>query len=199
MIHAKHLILASTSPFRKKILEDAGISFSCVAAKGDEKTIAGLPPKILAAKRAEFKAIDVALHSPPDSIIIGADQVLSLDGESFDKAETAEEAKTRLRQFRGKTHYLHSAFCLVAVHHSGSCETIYETVVDVPMVMKDLTDDEIDAYVATNEWQGCVGCYRVEGHGKHLFSKVGGDHTAVIGMPIAELKESLSLATRSRE
>ena len=63
--------------------------------------------------------------------------------------------------------------------------------------MKDLTDDEIDAYVATNEWQGCVGCYRVEGEGKHLFSKVGGDHTAVIGLPIAELKESLSLATRS--
>ena len=63
MIHAKHLILASTSPFRKKILEDAGISFSCVAAQGDEKTIAGLPPKILAAKRAEFKAIDVAHRS----------------------------------------------------------------------------------------------------------------------------------------
>lgn len=192
MTKAKRFILASTSPFRKKILEDAGYSFTCIGAKGDEKTIAGLPPKLLAAKRAEFKAIDVALHAPPDSMILGADQVLSLDGESFDKASTDEEAKIRLRHFRGKTHYLHSAICLVEVHPSGSCETLFETVVDVPMTMRLLSDDEIEAYVATGEWQGSVGCYRIEGEGQKLFTATGGDHTAIIGLPMTDLKAALT-------
>lgn len=191
MTKSKRIILASTSPFRKKILDDAGMVFDAIAPVGDEKTIAGLPPAFLAAKRAEFKAIDVALHAPPDSIVIGADQVLSLAGESFDKAGSEEEARERLRQFRGKTHVLHSAFCLVEVHHSGSCETVFETVVDVPMTMKNLTDSEIEDYLATREWQGCVGCYRAEGEGRKLFANIGGDTSAVIGLPLAELTAAI--------
>jgi septum formation protein len=191
MTKSKRIILASTSPFRKKLLNDAGLGFEAMAPKADEKTIAGLPPSFLAAKRAEFKAIDVALHAPPDSLVIGADQVLSLDGMSFDKAETEEEARQRLRQFRGKTHTLHSAFCLVEVHHSGSCETVFETVVDVPMTMRHLSDQEIEDYLATREWEGCVGCYRAEGEGRKLFSKIGGDESAVIGLPIKPLSEAI--------
>jgi septum formation protein len=188
----RRLTLASTSPFRKKLLEEAGVSFEVAAAEGDEKSIAGLPPAVLAAKRAEFKAIDVARRARPDSVVIGADQVLSLGGISFDKAESPEEAFARLKDFQGKTHYLHSAICLVDVHHSGSLETVFETVVDIPMTMRPLSDDEIRTYVATNEWQGCVGCYRIEGKGRDLFSTVGGDHSAIIGLPIKELKSALA-------
>lgn len=195
MTKSKRIILASTSPFRKKILDDAGLGFDAIAPTGDEKTIAGLPPPFLAAKRAEFKAIDVALHSPPDSLVIGADQVLSLDGESFDKASTEDEARERLKQFRGKTHILHSAFCLVEVHHSGSCETVFEKVVDVPMTMKNLTDQEIEDYLTTKEWQGCVGCYRAEGQGKNLFTKIGGDTSAVVGLPLKELSAAIQKIT----
>ena len=191
MTKSKRIILASTSPFRKKILDDAGLGFDAMAPVGDEKTITGLPPAFLAAKRAEFKAIDVARHAPPDSLVIGADQVLSLEGESFDKAETEGEARERLQQFRGKTHTLHSAFCLVEVHHSGSCETVFETVIDVPMTMKNLTDQEVEDYLATCEWQGCVGCYRAEGEGRKLFAKIGGDTSAVIGLPLKELMAAI--------
>ena len=118
------IILASTSPFRQKLLQDAGISFSIKAPTGDEKTIFGLPPKVLAAKRAEFKAINVATHSPPDSIVIGADQVLGFEGQSFDKSDSRKDALEKLRRLQGNTHFLHSAFCFVLVHHSGSCEKI---------------------------------------------------------------------------
>jgi septum formation protein len=188
----RRLTLASTSPFRKKLLEDAGVSFEVAAAAGDEKSIAGLPPPLLAAKRAEFKAIDVARRTGPDHVVIGADQVLSLNGVSFDKAESPDEAFARLKDFQGKTHYLHSAICLVDVHHSGSLETVFETVVDIPMTMRPLTDDEIKDYVATGEWQGCVGCYRIEGKGRNLFSNIGGDHSAIIGLPIKELQKALA-------
>lgn len=191
MTKSKRIILASTSPFRKKLLNDAGLGFDTMAPKADEKTIAGLPPPFLAAKRAEFKAIDVALHAPPDSLVIGADQVLSLDGQPFDKADSQDEARERLKQFRGKTHTLHSAICLVEVHPSGSCETVFETVVDVPMTMKNLSDQEIEAYLATGEWRGCVGCYRAEGEGKKLFTKIGGDESAVIGLPLKQVSEAI--------
>ena len=185
------LILASTSQFRQKLLRDAGVTFEAMASVGDEKSIGGLAPRILARHRAEFKATDVANRAQPGSVIIGADQVLSLDGVAYDKAETAEEAVQRLLIFQGRTHYLHSAFCLMLVHKSGSFELIHEEVVDVPMKMRRLSKDEIYAYVATEEWRGCVGCYRAEGQGIGLFEAMGGDHTAIIGLPLMPLFAAL--------
>jgi septum formation protein len=189
------VILASTSPFRQKILQDAGIPFIAMGAEGDEKTIAGLPPKYLAAKRAEFKGIDVARRAPASSLVIGADQVLGLENRSFDKANSPAEAALRLKELQGKTHILHSAFCLIEVHQAGSCKTVFETVVDVPMPMRTLSDEDINEYVATGEWQGCVGCYRIEGQGKNLFKSITADESAIIGLPLAELRSALQQFT----
>lgn len=183
----QRMILASSSPFRQKILSDYGISFQAQSPRGDETNITGLPPRILAAKRAEFKAIDVARVSPPNSTIIGADQVLGFEGHAFDKSITSSEATRKLKLLQGQTHTLHSALCLVRVFSSGSIETIYECVVDIPMTMRPLSDEEISDYVATGEWKGCVGGYRAEGAGQKLFSNMGGDLSAIIGLPIKEL------------
>jgi septum formation protein len=191
MAKAKRIILASTSPFRKKLLSDAGVLFDCEAAIGDEKTISGLAPQLLAAKRAEFKALDVARRMEPDCLVIGADQVLGMDGVSYDKAWSEDEAFARLKDFQGRTHHLHSAICVVAVGHDSNCQTVYEGVVDVPMTMKQLTHTDIRQYVATGEWQGCVGCYRIEGKGRDLFSDVGPDESAIIGLPLKPLLEAL--------
>ncbi len=193
MSKSKRIVLASTSPFRKKLMDDASIVCEIAPALGDEKSVLGFPPEILAAKRAEFKAWDVARRSEAGALIIGADQVLSLAGISFEKAETSEEAITRLTEFQGKTHFLHSGICLVQVHPSGIIETVFETVVNIPMVMRPLSASEITTYVATGEWKGCVGCYRVEGQGRHLFTKIGGEQSGVIGLPMPELKKALSL------
>lgn len=146
-----------------------------------------LPPRILASRRAEFKGLDVAQRAAAGSLVIGADQVLSLDGYVFDKALSAEEAFQRLRQFEGRTHFLHSAFCLIAVDEGRDIKTVYEEVVDVPMTMRRLSHEEILAYVATGEWEGCVGCYRIEGRGVQLFERIGGDHSAIIGLPLTQL------------
>jgi septum formation protein len=191
------IILASSSPFRQKLLEDAGVRFVAQSPKGDEKTITGLPPRILAAKRAEFKAIDVARHAPPGSVVIGTDQVLGFDGSSFDKSQNSTDAAQKLKRLQGRTHTLHSAFCLVKVLPSGSMETLHEETVDIPMTMRALSDSEIADYVATGEWQGCVGGYRIEGAGRQLFDKISGDLSAIIGLPIKELTAALSTLSKS--
>lgn len=183
----RSVVLASTSPFRRKLLEETGLEFTVEAAAADERTIADLPPRILARRRAEFKGLDVAQRVAAGSLVIGADQVLSLDGYAFDKAQSAEEAFQRLRQFEGRTHFLHSAFCLIAVDPCGELNTIYEEVVDVPMTMRRLTHEEILSYVATGEWEGCVGCYRIEGRGVQLFERIGGDQSSIIGLPLTQL------------
>lgn len=187
LLNQQRIILASSSPFRQKILSHYGIKFQAQSPKGDEKSITGLPPRILAAKRAEFKAIDVARVSPPESIIIGADQVLGFEGHAFDKSITSSEAAGKLKLLQGQTHILHSALCLTRVFPSGSIETIYECVVDIPMTMRPLSDEEITDYIATGEWEGCVGGYRAEGAGQKLFSNMGGDLSAIVGLPINEL------------
>jgi septum formation protein len=188
------LILASSSPFRQKLLKDAGFTFEAIIPTGDEKTISGLPPPVLATKRAEFKGIDVARHLPADRIVIGADQVLGFEGTVFDKATTSEQAEAKLKTLQGKTHHLYSAFCLVKVNASGSLETIYEGMVDIPMVMRRLTDSEIAEYVALGEWEGCVGGYRIEGQGRKLFQHVTADQSAIIGLPMPELIKALKSA-----
>lgn len=191
MLNSCRIVLASTSPFRRKLLEDSGLVFEILGAQGDETAINGLPPRALARKRAEFKGADVAKRCGPEALVIGADQVLSLDGYSFDKATTPEEAFQRLKQFEGRVHFLHSAFCLIAVDAKGGFKTIYEDVVDVPMTMRRLTTDEIHKYVATGEWQGCVGCYRIEEQGVQLFERIGGDHSSIIGLPLTQLYAAL--------
>ena len=195
MTKAKRIILASTSPFRKKLLEDAGIEFVCEAAQGDEKSITGLPPPLLAAKRAEFKAFDVARRMTPGSLIIGADQVLGMGGVSYDKAWDESEAIERLKDFEGRVHHLHSAYCLVVVGSDGISQTIHEDVINIPMTMKPLTELQIKQYIATGEWQGCVGCYRIEGKGRALFAAIGADESAIIGLPMSPLLSALKKYT----
>lgn len=119
--------------------------------------------------------------------MLGCDQVLSLKGESFDKAESHEEAERRLAQFSGQDHFLHSA-----VVHAVGGQIIEEFCVDVPMRMKNLSDTQIKAYVATNEWKGCVGCYQYENRGRNLFdASQNQDQSAIIGLPLSPLLENL--------
>lgn len=197
MSKSKLIILASTSPFRKKLMEDAGIAFTSKAALGDELTVRDASPSVLAAKRAEFKALDVAAQVQEPCFIIGADQVLGLNGKSYDKAQSPGEAEMRLQEFQGQTHYLHSAFCIVELVRSPESNQLKpmvrtSRVVDIPMKMKQLSKSEIIAYVGTEEWKGCVGCYRIEGQGRKLFESIGASESAIIGLPMKELQEDLN-------
>jgi septum formation protein len=184
--------LASTSSFRRKILEDAGIRHEVCAPLCDEKSVLLENPRDLALGRALLKGRDVARRVEPDSLVISADQVLGMNNKAYDKAESENEAYERLKDFAGNTHVLFSAVCVFKSTGSRNPDLLFQEVVEVPMTMRRLTEEELKAYISTGEWQGCVGCYRIEGQGRRLFSSIGGSDDAVIGLPLAGLVAALA-------
>lgn len=177
----KQLILGSTSPFRRKLLEASGLVFTCAAPAVDEAAIQADDPQALARARARAKALAVA-GQHPGALVIGGDQVLGLDGQTFDKVTTPEAALARLRQLAGRTHALHSALALAYGE-----SLVAEELVSVAMPMRPLSEAALKAYVATGEWQGSVGCYQFEHRGVQLFTGVHGDQSAIVGLPLQEL------------
>ncbi len=186
----KELILASASPFRRALLESAGVKFRVETAPVDEYTIVDVDPRRLATRRAEAKALAMAAEAP-EALVIGADQVLSLEGGMFGKAKTEAEAKMRLASLAGKVHFLHSAVVLAYLAPGGKAAVLDRILVDCKMPLRPLTSAEIDAYVATGEWQGSVGCYQYENRGIHLVDGASAEHSAIVGLPLQALLKSL--------
>jgi septum formation protein len=189
-LEINQLILASTSPFRQTLLASTGLAFTACNAEVNETAIQATSPAEQARLRAEAKALAVA-QKHPFAVVIGADQVASFEDKPFDKAKSEAEARARLLTLRANTHFLHSAFSLAFAHQAGEAKILHSTVVNVGMSMRALDNTQIEHYLATGEWQGCVGCYRVEGRGMHLFSRVDRDQSAVIGLPLQELLQAL--------
>ena len=182
----RELILGSTSPFRKELLEALALPFQAAKPQADEKSVSGETPNEVAAARARLKAESLA-SDYPEALIIGGDQVLALDGISFDKAETAAAAKERLQQLVAKEHTLHSALALVYSDSEGKAHLAAADEQVARLMMRSLSEEEIDAYVATGEWQGSVGCYKLEKRGVGLFDHIDGDSSTIIGLPLVLL------------
>lgn len=186
------ILLASQSKFRKELLASTGLTFECVKPDVDEESIQNDDPDLLALERAVAKAKQVA-EINPESLVIGCDQVLSLDGKSFGKVDSKEDAMERLRHLSGKTHFLLSAFALGYSRVAGTKpEVLHQEIVKVPMNMREINEREIENYFATSyEWQNVVGCYRFESYGVNFFDNAGGDSSAIIGLPLVPLLKSL--------
>ncbi len=185
------LVLASTSPYRLALLEKAGLNVTPLAPLADEGLVDAVEPLALAQARCELKGVSLALQDEP-FLAIAADQVLEFEGQAYGKAGTPEEALQRLKRFRGRSHLLHSAYCLV--YHDSKQQLIRilsSRVVTAEMTMRRLADDELAGYLATGEWQGCAGCYQYEHQGVHLFDAVVGDVSTIIGLPLLPLLEDL--------
>ncbi len=193
-MRVEKVVLASSSPIRRQLLSSTGLSFDvAVADEVNEKSILSNQPHDLACERACAKAGAVARRMP-DHLAIGADQVLSLGTQYFDKAESSAEARQRLRELSGRTHYLHSAFCIaLRVSPANQVRFLSRTVVSTPMTMRRLSEHDINSYVATGEWQGCVGCYQFENRGILLFEPSSYDFSAVLGLPLLQLMSELRL------
>lgn len=186
------VILASKSAARRAVLAGAGVAHEAVVAGVDEEAVKagllaeGADPRSIADALAELKAVRVSRTRP--GLVIGADQTLDLDGRLYDKAETVVEARDRLVVLRGNTHKLHSA---VVVARDGA--PIWREVVTASLTMRDFSDDFLDAYLAEEgpAALGSVGCYRLEGPGVQLFSRMEGDYFAILGLPLMGLLDLL--------
>jgi len=181
------LILASGSATRRQMLEQAGLTFEVVPPDTDEEAVklgwTGTPAG-LALDLARRKALSVS-GSRPDALVIGADQVLELDGRMFSKPGDMAAARTHLAALRGRTHYLRTAMVLargddsVFAHESAPALTLF-----------DLTDAALDAHVAgqSPDVLQSVGGYRVETADIRLFRSIEGGWHDVLGLPLLALQ-----------
>lgn len=179
------VVLASTSPYRLSLLRAAGIAACGVAPTCDESAVTHSDPAELAALRAAAKARSVHV---PDAVVIGADQVAHVDGQPFGKPLGPDDHRARLRQLRGRVHLLTVGVLLRVTGPEGA--TLEEHAFTETTALRfraDVTDAEVDAYVATGEGSGCAGGYAAEGHGAQLIERIDGDWTNVIGIPIFRL------------
>jgi len=178
------LILASTSSARRALMNGLGLPYVVEAPGVDEVVPPGTPPQHAVALLAERKARAV-FSKKPRGLIIGSDQLGSINGKALGKAANAAEAREQLASLRGKTHELFTGVCVIA-------NGFVVTEVDVArLTVWPLTDAELDGYVATGEWEGCAGSYRIEGRGQALFSRIDGDRTAIQGLPMQRVTRIL--------
>ena len=182
-----NVILASTSPYRKTLLQRLGIPFTCENPGVDEdqyKSL-GLEPAVLAQKLAYEKAHAVHLRHP-NSLVIGGDQLGEVDGTILGKPGTAEKALVQLQLMRGKTHRL-----LTAVHLLGPQIDIPHLAV-TRLHMRQLTDDELRAYIKLDQAFDCAGSYKIEQHGIKLFNEIQcDDMNTIMGLPLIWLQTAL--------
>jgi septum formation protein len=179
------LLLASTSPQRKAILEQLHIPFDVVAPKYDEATPAVGDRLQVVREHARGKArsvADIAEGRP----VIGVDTAVLLDGRIFGKPANATEAESMLEELSGKTHIVVSGLCLLT---PGWEELQHETT---HVAFRELTPRELGTYVATGEWEGRAGAYAIQGRGASLVRFIEGDYLNVVGLPVALLVRLLA-------
>jgi len=177
------LVLASTSPYRRKLLERLGVPFRCRAPRVDEEAMkaSGTGPRELAELLAVAKAVSVR-DQEPDATIIGGDQLVAFERRIYGKPGSAEAAVEQLAAMAGRSHDL---ITTIAVLHGE--ETHLHTNVTT-LHMRRLARAEIERYVAADQPFDCAGSYKLEEWGIVLFEKIETeDHTAVTGLPLIAL------------
>ncbi len=183
------VVLASASPIRAELLRRAGVEFDIEVALVDEPTIReslaaeGASAEDAADALAEAKAMRVGRWRLED-LVIGADQILDLDGRWLEKPGTVENARTQLADLSGRRHRLVSA----AVVARGGAR-IWGAIDGAGLTMRRFEPAQIDAYLAeaAPAVLGSVGCYQVEGIGVRLFERIEGDHFTILGLPLLPL------------
>lgn len=185
--------MASASRTRADLLGSAGLEFdvmpACIDEEGLRRTLErdGATPVEVAAQLALCKAERVS-SAAPEALVIGADQVLELDGEILSKSNTIAEARDVLCRLRGRTHVLHTAAVLA---RNGAA--IWQTTTEARLAMRDFSDAFLDDHLAkeSEALLGSVGTYRLEDRGAQLFERVEGDYFSILGLPMILLLNAL--------
>lgn len=200
------LVLASQSPGRARILSDAGIGFEAIVSEVDEDAAVSeaaerlggeLDPQAMALLLARTKAEAVSgLDAADGAVVLGCDSVFELDGRPYGKPYTPEVAAERWRAMRGRTGVLHTGHWLVdnrsTEEDDGGTGATLGTVASASVTFADVTDAEIEAYVATGEPLPCAGGFTIDGRGAAFITGIDGDPHTVVGLSVNTLRGLLA-------
>ncbi|WP_036303172.1 Maf family nucleotide pyrophosphatase [Methylotenera sp. L2L1] len=183
-----NLILASSSIYRRELLTRLQIPFSCISPDVDETQLEGELPQETALRLAKDKAIKIgATHT--DALIIGCDQVATLDNIQLGKPLNHDNATKQLRIMRGREVIFHSALCL----YNAKTKSMQATVVPYIVQFRNLTDAQIESYLLKEQPYHCAGSAKSEGLGIAIIEKMTGeDPNALIGLPLIALINMLN-------
>jgi len=180
------LILASKSPRRKYLLEQAGLTFSMIPSDFDESSVTMSDPDSYVRILAEAKAFDIS-EQHPDCWVIGADTIVLIDNKILGKPGSNEEARSMLKQLSGKTHQVLTGYCICCKNK----DTLFSETAKTDVHFKSLSEAEIDWYIQTDEPFDKAGAYAIQGIGTFLVKRINGSYTNVVGLPVCEVIEFL--------
>ncbi len=182
-----NIVLASTSPFRKAVLEKLDLPFDTRSPQTDETRFEGESPQQLVERLAVAKAKAVA-GTCGNALIIGSDQVAVIDGEILGKPGSHEKAVKQLQQVSGKTVRFFTGLCLL----SAATGNYQREVVPFDVVFRKLTDAQIENYLQKEKPYNCAGSFKSEALGICLFEKLQGDDpNTLVGLPLIRLVRML--------
>mgnify|MGYP001319404182 FL=1 len=189
------LILASKSKVRKEILDKNNIICDVEPSNIDEDVVKqsllkeNASPEIISKNLAELKANKVSLKKK-DSIVIGADSVIDLEGKIISKPTNREEALQILQKLNGKKHFLISSVCI-----SKNGSMVWNHTDKATLEMKNFSQNELKEYLSKipNETLYAYNVYQIEGEGRNLFSKINGNIDTIMGLPVKKIQEYLKV------
>ncbi|MBL0387059.1 septum formation inhibitor Maf [Tumebacillus sp. ITR2] len=182
------LILASGSPRRKELLGSLGLTFDILVSDADESFTPGQPPVEIVQELAYRKASAVA-NTLSVGIVLGADTIVVCDEEILGKPTDVEDAKRMLKRLSGRSHTVYTGIALV---EAGGTGRTLRDVRGTEVVMKPLTDAQIDAYVATGEPMDKAGAYGIQGKASQFITGIDGDYFTVVGLPVSLVADRLT-------
>ena len=185
------MILASQSPRRIQMLEEAGFTFTIQPADIDETPQAQESPFDLVSRLAQSKAHHILARglAAPGEVIIAADTIVACDNKNLGKPTDAEDAYTMLKLLSGKAHQVATGWCILQADKDQNCRACleYTTYTVTNVYFKQLTDQQIYDYIATGEPLDKAGSYGIQGLGGQFVDHIEGDYANIVGLPIDQV------------
>ncbi|MBO5515267.1 MAG: septum formation inhibitor Maf [Schwartzia sp.] len=183
MTEKETIVLASASPRRQELLRQIGFAFRVVVSDAEELSGDSISPDRLAEENARRKAKDVAAKESGNVPVLGADTVVVVDGMILGKPKDAADAARMLRLLSGRQHFVYTG---IALAYKGE---VYGDVVRTEVWVDELSEKEIDAYIATGEPMDKAGAYAVQGIAAKFIPRIDGSFSNVVGLPLHAVKE----------
>lgn len=186
------IILASASPRRRELLTQIGLKFQVVVSNVEEKVTATAPAAVveeLSAQKAEgvLQMLREQAQEEQDSLVIGSDTIVAVDGQILGKPKDAEDAKRMLRMLQGRAHEVYTGVTVLRVG-TEERRTFHE---ETKVIFFPMTEEDIETYVATNDPLDKAGAYGIQGFCARYIQGIEGDYNNVVGLPVGRLYQEI--------